>query len=86
VSYFAVNFPEEPCRGGQGNGHLPFPTCHPKGEKGDAGNVAVKKPAGNSSSEQPRPSSGAVYSMRVHDFARFGFTEELFPGQDIADD
>ena len=29
---------------------------------------------------------GILYPMRVRDFTRFGFTEELFPGQDIVDD
>ena len=29
---------------------------------------------------------GKLYPMRVRDFSRFGFAEELFPGQDIADD
>ena len=29
---------------------------------------------------------GILYPMRVRDFSRFGFTEELFPGEDIVDD
>jgi peptide deformylase len=29
---------------------------------------------------------GILYPMRIRDFARFGFIEELFPGQDIVDD
>ena len=29
---------------------------------------------------------GILYPMRIRDFTRFGFTEELFPGQEIADD
>jgi peptide deformylase len=29
---------------------------------------------------------GVLYPMRVRDFTTFGFTEELFPGRDIADD
>ncbi len=29
---------------------------------------------------------GILYPMRVVDFSRFGFTDELFPGQVIADD
>ena len=29
---------------------------------------------------------GILYPMRVRDFSRFGFTEELFPGQEIVDD
>ncbi|MBM3373591.1 MAG: peptide deformylase [Betaproteobacteria bacterium] len=29
---------------------------------------------------------GILYPMRVRDFTRFGFTEELFPGQAVADD
>ena len=29
---------------------------------------------------------GILYPMRIRDFTRFGFTEELFPGQGIADD
>jgi peptide deformylase len=29
---------------------------------------------------------GILYPMRVKDFTRFGFVEELFPGQDIQDD
>ena len=29
---------------------------------------------------------GILYPMRVRDFTRFGFTEELFPGQAIVDD
>ena len=29
---------------------------------------------------------GILYPMRVTDFSRFGFIEELFPGQDIVDD
>jgi peptide deformylase len=29
---------------------------------------------------------GKLYPMRIRDFSRFGFTDELFPGQDIADD
>src|SRR5689334_17011192 len=30
--------------------------------------------------------AGILYPMRVRDFRYFGFTEELFPGEDIADD
>ena len=30
--------------------------------------------------------TGILYPMRVRDFRYFGFTEELFPGEDIADD
>ena len=29
---------------------------------------------------------GILYPMRIHDLRNFGFTEELFPGQDIQDD
>lgn len=29
---------------------------------------------------------GILYPMRVRDFTRFGFNEELFPGQQISDD
>lgn len=29
---------------------------------------------------------GVLYPMRVRDFTSFGFTEELFPGQTLADD
>jgi peptide deformylase len=29
---------------------------------------------------------GILYPMRVEDMRNFGFTEELFPGEDIADD
>jgi peptide deformylase len=29
---------------------------------------------------------GILYPMRITDFSRFGFIEELFPGQDIVDD
>lgn len=29
---------------------------------------------------------GILYPMRIRDLTRFGFTEELFPGQDIPDD
>jgi peptide deformylase len=29
---------------------------------------------------------GKLYPMRVRDFSRFGFTDVLFPGKDIADD
>ena len=29
---------------------------------------------------------GILYPMRIRDFSRFGFTEELFPGQTIVDD
>ncbi len=29
---------------------------------------------------------GKLYPMRVRDFSRFGFTEVLFPGLDLADD
>ena len=29
---------------------------------------------------------GILYPMRMTDMGRFGFTEELFPGEDIADD
>lgn len=29
---------------------------------------------------------GILYLMRVRDFTRFGFTEELFPGEPIVDD
>ncbi len=29
---------------------------------------------------------GVLYPMRVRDFARFGFIEALFPGEDIQDD
>ena len=27
-----------------------------------------------------------LFPMRIRDFSRFGFTEELFPGQDLGDD
>lgn len=29
---------------------------------------------------------GVLYPMRIRDFRQFGFTEVLFPGEDIADD
>jgi len=29
---------------------------------------------------------GILYPMRISDFSRFGFVEELFPGQNIVDD
>lgn len=29
---------------------------------------------------------GMLYPMRIRDFSRFGFTEVLFPGMDVADD
>jgi len=29
---------------------------------------------------------GILYPMRVRDFSRFGFTDVLFPGQDVQDD
>jgi peptide deformylase len=29
---------------------------------------------------------GILYPMRIRDFSRFGFTEELFPGEDIVDE
>ena len=29
---------------------------------------------------------GVLYPMRVRDFTRFGFTDELFPGVDVADE
>jgi peptide deformylase len=29
---------------------------------------------------------GILYPMRIQDFSRFGFTEELFPGVDVADE
>ncbi len=29
---------------------------------------------------------GILYPMRIRDFTRFGFTEELFPGQEMVDD
>jgi peptide deformylase len=29
---------------------------------------------------------GILYPMRIDDLRNFGFTEELFPGQDIQDD
>ncbi|HSQ80859.1 MAG TPA: peptide deformylase [Casimicrobiaceae bacterium] len=29
---------------------------------------------------------GILYPMRIRDFSRFGFTEELFPGVDVADE
>jgi peptide deformylase len=29
---------------------------------------------------------GILYPMRIRDFSSFGFTEELFPGEDIQDD
>src|SRR3954466_8829924 len=32
------------------------------------------------------PLDGILYPMRLTDMSRFGFTEELFPGEDIADD
>jgi peptide deformylase len=28
---------------------------------------------------------GVLYPMRIRDFSRFGFTEVLFPGEDVAD-
>ena len=30
--------------------------------------------------------AGVLYPMRIRDMRNFGFTEELFPGEDIADD
>jgi peptide deformylase len=30
--------------------------------------------------------AGILYPMRIRDLRNFGFTEELFPGEDIADD
>ena len=30
--------------------------------------------------------AGVLYPMRIRDLRNFGFTEELFPGQDIAAD
>ena len=30
--------------------------------------------------------AGILYPMRIRDLANFGFTEELFPGEEIADD
>jgi peptide deformylase len=30
--------------------------------------------------------AGILYPMRIEDLRNFGFTEELFPGEDIADD
>ena len=30
--------------------------------------------------------AGILYPMRIHDLRNFGFIEELFPGEDIADD
>ncbi len=32
------------------------------------------------------PLWGILYPMRIRDMSRFGFTEELFPGQNIPDD
>jgi len=29
---------------------------------------------------------GVLYPMRIRDLSRFGFTEALFPGEDVADD
>jgi len=29
---------------------------------------------------------GILYPMRITDMRQFGFTEQLFPGEDIADD
>ena len=29
---------------------------------------------------------GILYPMRIRDFTRFGFTEELFPGQEVVDE
>ncbi|MEO8938530.1 MAG: peptide deformylase [Burkholderiaceae bacterium] len=29
---------------------------------------------------------GILYPMRITDFSRFGFTEELFPGEEVIDD
>jgi peptide deformylase len=29
---------------------------------------------------------GVLYPMRIRDFSRFGFTDVLFPGEDVADD
>ena len=29
---------------------------------------------------------GVLYPMRVRDFSRFGYTDVLFPGEDVADD
>ena len=29
---------------------------------------------------------GKLYPMRIRDFSSFGFTEELFPGQELSDD
>jgi len=29
---------------------------------------------------------GVLYPMRIRDFSRFGFTEVLFPGQDLIDE
>ena len=29
---------------------------------------------------------GILYPMRIRDFSRFGYTDVLFPGQDIGDD
>ena len=29
---------------------------------------------------------GVLYPMRIRDFSRFGYTDVLFPGEDIADD
>ncbi len=29
---------------------------------------------------------GILYPMRIRDFSKFGFTEELFPGQDLQDE
>ncbi|MEK7684893.1 MAG: peptide deformylase, partial [Verrucomicrobiota bacterium] len=28
---------------------------------------------------------GILYPMRIRDFSKFGFIQELFPGQDILD-
>jgi peptide deformylase len=30
--------------------------------------------------------AGILYPMRIRDLRNFGFTAELFPGEDIADD
>jgi peptide deformylase len=30
--------------------------------------------------------AGILYPMRIADMRNFGFTEELFPGQDLQDD
>ena len=29
---------------------------------------------------------GILYPMRIRDFSRFGFTDVLFPGEDVGDD